>query len=95
MLTLAGCKKSNRVVPSDARMKTHSCAAPTGVFTFNCNSRDFVVQQKDIAYFHPSTTNEGQYFVMMQNGKQYRAENLVEITRMIGPGETISVRKKL
>lgn len=82
-------------MPDNIFMKTHSCATPTGVFTFTCNSRDFVVQQKDVAYFHPSTTNEGQYFVMMQNGKQYRAENLVEIIKKIGPAETISVRKKL
>jgi len=68
---------------------------PSTVFTFTCNGNEYVISQKDVAYFHPSTANEGQHFVMMQNGKQYRAENLVEITKMIGPGETISVRKKL
>jgi hypothetical protein len=68
---------------------------PSSVFTFSCNGREYVISHKDVAYFHPSTTNEGQHFVMMQNGKQYRAENLVEITKMVGPGETISVRKKL
>ncbi|CAI0865883.1 Uncharacterised protein [Serratia quinivorans] len=76
-------------------MNNVSAIKPSTVFTFTCNGSEYVISQKDVAYFHPSTTNEGQHFVMMQNGKQYRAENLVEITKMIGPGETISVRKKL
>ncbi|WP_440482829.1 hypothetical protein [Serratia marcescens] len=76
-------------------MNNVTAIKPSTVFTFTCNGNEYVISQKDVAYFHPSTANEGQHFVMMQNGKQYRTENLVEITKMIGPGETISVRKKL
>ncbi|MEL5513467.1 hypothetical protein PTR77_14190 [Serratia bockelmannii] len=75
-------------------MNNAAAAHSNTIFSFTCNGRDYAIPQKDIAYLHPSTADNGRYFVMMKNGKQYRAENLVEISRRLGPSGAISVRKQ-